>query len=149
LDESYQWYDPSDDHGTSVFGIIGASYNAGGVVGVGGGTGGICYIVARVFSNVEEEAFLSDILTGVMWAVLDQGANIINLSLGGPSSTLTGKNFYERMWNELNVIPIAASGNGGTGDYSYPASYTEVVSVGAVREDLLRADFSQYNDMVR
>lgn len=43
---------------------------------------------------------------------------------------------------------VAASGNDGTSEYMYPASYPGVVAVGAVDESGNRASFSNYNDKV-
>jgi subtilisin family serine protease len=81
------------------------------------------------------------------WYSADNGARVINMSLGSE--------FYSRSEADLvrqataeGILVIAASGNSGTGAYSYPASHAEAVSVGAVDSSADRASFSQYNDQV-
>ncbi|MFT5434974.1 MAG: serine protease [Myxococcota bacterium] len=46
------------------------------------------------------------------------------------------------------VLPIAAAGNDGNTRKSYPASYASVMSVAAIDENSLSADFSQQNNAV-
>lgn len=46
------------------------------------------------------------------------------------------------------MLIIAAAGNGGNSQMSYPASYPSVISVAAVDANLVKADFSQYNKEV-
>ena len=46
------------------------------------------------------------------------------------------------------MLSVAAAGNGGNTSYSYPASYSSVVSVAAVDSNKVVADFSQKNNQV-
>lgn len=46
------------------------------------------------------------------------------------------------------MLIIAAAGNDGDSSKSYPASYSSVVSIGAVNSNKQIASFSQYNDQV-
>ena len=48
----------------------------------------------------------------------------------------------------LLVLIIAAAGNDGNSDFSYPASYESVMSIAAVRSNKNKASFSQFNDQV-
>ena len=84
-----------------------------------------------------------DIANGIRYAV-DNGADIINLSLGGLGSRrVQGALEYA---SEQGVLVVAASGNEGLDRPDYPARYSSVVdnviSVGAFTQDLQRADFS-------
>lgn len=105
LSSSDVWNQPSDTHGTMVAGIIAAVGNNGeGVRGVLQSPA--CFIVARVFGSSVQNALLSDILNAVQW-VADQGANVINLSLGGPDQSTTAQNVYN-MLQEQGVLVVAA-----------------------------------------
>jgi subtilisin family serine protease len=46
------------------------------------------------------------------------------------------------------ILSVAAAGNGGNNQKSYPASYGSVVSVAAVDASKTVASFSQKNDQV-
>mmetsp|Transcript_7581 Transcript_7581/g.10998 ORF Transcript_7581/g.10998 Transcript_7581/m.10998 type:complete len:160 (+) Transcript_7581:1096-1575(+) len=46
------------------------------------------------------------------------------------------------------ILIIAAAGNNGDTEYNYPASYSSVISVGAVDSKNQKASFSQWNSMV-
>lgn len=70
------------------------------------------------------------------------------MSLGGSGSTQLEAEAYDRIFNEDNVLLIAAAGNSGTSAFSYPASYSSVMSVGAVDINEQIASFSQYNSQV-
>ena len=48
----------------------------------------------------------------------------------------------------MQVLIIAAAGNDGNSDFSYPASYESVMSIAAVRSNKNKASFSQFNDQV-
>jgi subtilisin family serine protease len=72
--------------------------------------------------------------------------DIINLSLGSTSGSITLKNACSKA--ELaGILVVAAAGNSGkTGSTAdcviYPAKYDSVVAVGAVDNSLTRAGFS-------
>ena len=46
------------------------------------------------------------------------------------------------------MLLVAAAGNGGDSQYSYPASYASVMSVGAVDSSRNHVSFSQFNNQV-
>ena len=73
---------------------------------------------------------------------VDHGADIINMSLAGPSydPSLDSK----LSWAESQgTIVFAASGNDNTSVY-YPAAYSSVVAVAAINSDGSRASYSNY-----
>lgn len=107
----------------------------------------LCYLIARTFGDQDGSASFSAILQAVRWAVLE-GAKVINMSLGGGGYSITADRFYRQIFEEYGTIVVAASGNDGSSQKSYPSSYSYVLSVGAVDRNLEKARFSQYNDMV-
>lgn len=78
---------------------------------------------------------------------LNNGADVINMSFGGNYYTLSQKQILDRA-EEAGVVNIAASGNYYTDMNYYPASYDNVMSVGAVGREtdgsLKRGDYSNY-----
>ena len=86
-----------------------------------------------------------DIAEGIYYSI-DQGADIINLSLGrdgsGPTSDLEKETLNYAYDN--NVLVFAASGNEGTTPINYPAQYDSTVAVGSINENNERSSFSNY-----
>lgn len=96
----------------------------------------------------------SDIVAAVEYAV-DNGADVINLSLGGGSAD-TAMEAALKFAESQGVVVVAASGNcaslaypfcsqlPGPGYMTYPAVYESVIAVGAVNSSGTRAPFSSY-----
>jgi serine protease len=109
-------------HGTHVSGIIAANKDNG--IGIAGIAPSAQLVVARVFQN--DAAELSDVEAGIRWAV-DQGAKVVNLSLGENvflGGLLRRGGSLGPALNEAwarGAIPVVASGNaqflGGGSDY--------------------------------
>ncbi|MCC2970767.1 S8 family peptidase [Massilia sp. IC2-476] len=139
------WYTDENSHGTHVAGTIAAINNSGvGVVGVNANRRLKLHIV-KVF-GANGWAYSSD-LAAAANKCRAAGANIISMSLGGPSGTTTESNAFATIAS-ANILSIAAAGNAGNSSMSYPAGYSSVVSVGAVDEYKAWASFSQYNSKV-
>jgi serine protease len=132
-------------HGTHVAGTIAALNNGTGVVGVLPNDTINLHIV-KYFSNSCRAAFLSSLVSAARKCV-DAGANVINMSLGGPYSR-TGERFFNDLAASGEVLLVAAAGNSGNSQRSYPASYEGVISVAAIDENKERAEFSQFNEDV-
>jgi subtilisin family serine protease len=140
--------DPSDDegHGTMVASLIAATPNNG------AGMAGVCaqcdILPVKVLDSTGS-GWHSDIAEGIMWAA-GQGAKVINLSLGGPSSSAVMKDAVA--WaNAKGALVVAAAGNEGTTTLQYPAAYSDVLAVGASdtrRSTTARASFSSYGNWV-
>ena len=124
-------------HGTHVAGTVAArSNNNLGVAGVSWGArimpirtlglgGGTTY-------DVEQGIRYAAGLANDSGTLPSQAADIINLSLGGGGFSQASQNLFNQIRDETNTIVIAAAGNENTVVPSYPASYTNVVSVSAV-----------------
>ncbi len=128
-------------HGTHVASII-----AGTGAKSGGKFKGVAYdaqiLDGKVFDD-DGRAATSWIIAGMQWAV-EQGAKVVNLSLGGPDDE--GVDPLEEAVDELSktgtLFVVAAGNGGGDGTISSPGSADAALTVGAVdREDNL-ASFS-------
>ncbi|MGC9321057.1 MAG: S8 family peptidase [Kosmotogaceae bacterium] len=146
-------YDPIDEppagklsHGTHVTGTIASSTdNLEGVSGMIWGDYPVILPV-KVFDYNEygrSVTTASILAKGIHYAV-DHGAKIINMSLAGPDSPVVAAAVQYASENE--VLMIAASGNYNSSSPYYPASYEEVISVGAVDNTMQRASYSNYGD---
>ncbi|WP_323675502.1 S8 family serine peptidase [Halorubellus sp. PRR65] len=134
---------PSDEyHGTHVSGCAAAVVDNGtGVAGQGNSS----LINGRALDE-SGGGSLSDIADAVKWAA-DQGADVINMSLGGGGYTDTMKNAVSYATNNGSLV-FAAAGNDGSQGVSYPAAYSECVAVSAVDDSENLASFSQYGSSV-
>jgi serine protease len=72
-----------------------------------------------------------------------QPADIINLSLGGPTNTTTAPAAY-RLARDAGVIVIAAAGNDASSGLFAPAAYDGVVSVSATNISRQLASYSNF-----
>lgn len=129
-------------HGTHVAGIANAAANNGiGIAGVAGATWGVQIMALKVLdgSGIGSDG---DAAEAIKYAV-DQGASVINLSLGDPLPTpaIETALIYAA---ERGVLVVAASGNSGIYGVYYPARYDTTLAVGAVTPDNERAYFSSY-----
>ncbi len=130
------------NHGTHVAGIIAAEGNNG--VGVSGVMWDAQLMAVQVLDD-EGAGFDSDIAEGIRYAA-DNGADIINLSLGGYGSTTVLEDAITYA-HEKGVLVIAAAGNDGvdiTANPFYPACYTDVIGVGAVGASGAASSFSNF-----
>jgi subtilisin family serine protease len=160
LDGAGPWSEDGDGHGTHVSGTVNALDNDIGVIGV---FPSVPMHIVRVFGDDGIWAYSSDLINAVDDCA-DHGANVINMSLGGPRpSVLENAVFLQARKN--GVLSIAAAGNGGVGrvcdifedpsrperqacKMHYPSGYDSVVSVAAVDEHANIATFSQINTKV-
>ena len=136
---------PQDDygHGTHVAGIAAASGNNG--AGMAGVSWGARIMPVKVLGATGTGSF-STVALGIVWAV-DHGAQIINLSLGTPSSSFTLQDAVEYAYDR-GVLVIAASGNSGSTPVYCPACYPQVMAVGATDVNNQIASFSTYGNEV-
>ncbi|WNC69694.1 S8 family serine peptidase [Thalassotalea nanhaiensis] len=138
------WYENGGSHGTHVAGTIAAVNNSEGVVGVMPNTNVNLHIV-KVF-NESGWGYTGELVDAVDTCV-NNGAKVINMSLGGAGSSNTEKNALQAA-ADAGVLLVAASGNDGNSTMSYPASYDAVMAVGAVDQNGQHAEFSQFTSQV-
>ena len=138
------WYQNGGSHGTHVAGTIAGVNNSEGVVGILPSTNVNLHIV-KVF-NESGWGYSGDLSDAVDTCV-NNGAKVINMSLGGSGSSNTEKNSLQAA-ADTGVLLIAASGNDGNATLSYPASYDVVMAVGALDSNNQHAEFSQYTSQV-
>jgi serine protease len=134
-------------HGTHVAGTIGQETNN--VIGVAGVAYKATIMPVKVFLR-SDKTYLSRIVNGIDWAA-EHGADIINLSLGGPKpDPATGKPDYSLLEEAINnavannVTVIAAAGNDGKKEVGCPACFDNVIAVGAVDYLKQRTSYSNY-----
>lgn len=142
------WYDNGGPHGTHVAGTIAALNNGFGVRGVIGSNPNLH--IVKVF-NQDGWGYSSSLVSAIETCA-NNGADVVNMSLGGGGSSQTEANALQNVYNQ-GVLLVAAAGNDGspynsTDPMSYPASYNSVVSVAAVDSNKSLASFSQKNSQV-
>ncbi len=136
---------PQDDagHGTHVAGIAAALGNNG--IGIAGVSWGARILPVKVLDSAGRGTALN-VAEGIVWAA-DQGAQVINLSLGGSqfSQTLQDAVLYAE---GRGVLLIASSGNTNSNFVLYPARFPQVMAVAATDASNQRASFSNYGDEI-
>jgi thermitase len=130
-------------HGTHVAGIAAAiTNNRKGVSGVGFNTS---LMNVKVLGD-NGSGYYSWIANGITWAA-NNGAKVINMSLGGSSSSTTLKSAVDYAWGKGCVI-VAAAGNDNTSAPLYPAYYDNCIAVAATDQNDAKASFSNYGSWV-
>jgi type VII secretion-associated serine protease mycosin len=154
-------YQPPHLHGTYIASLIAGHGSgpgrAGGVIGVAPEAR---VLSVRVILDDSEPGFAvynsnatyaDAIPDGIRYAV-SHGAEVINMSLGSNMPTRDMRTALAYAISH-NVVVVASAGNdgssgGGYTPYSYPASFTGVISVAAVGASGARASFSDRNSSV-
>ena len=122
-------WDDDEGHGTHVAGTAAAAQNGVGVVGVAPEAD---LLGVKVLGGDGSGSF-AEVAEGIEWSV-DNGADVINLSLGGPESDVVGDAIE---YAEANgVVPVAAAGNSGpcSDCVGYPAAEPGAIAVSSTDE---------------
>jgi serine protease len=130
--------DAVDDngHGTHVAGTIGENADNG--LAEVGLAPEVSLLPVKVL-DASGSGTDSDVATGIVWAA-DHAARVVNLSLGGATSSRLLSDAV-RYATSHGVLIVAAAGN-ESGPVGYPARIATVLGVGAVDASLARASFS-------
>jgi type VII secretion-associated serine protease mycosin len=132
-------------HGTAVAGLIAANTDNG--IGIAGLCWG-CRIMPIKSLNRNGGGSDATVASGIRWAV-DNGARVINLSLGGSGESQTLREAVDYALAR-GIVVIAASGNERQEGNApnYPAAYPDVLAVGATGNSDVITGFSNTGDYV-
>ncbi len=126
-------------HGTHVAGTLAQETNNGN--GVSGVAPGATILAIKAFNKFGASP-ADSVVDSVRWA-MERNVQVINMSFGGSP-------FNETLQTAINealdqeIVLVAAAGNGGIPEISFPAAYDGVISVGAVQFDKKRASYSNH-----
>lgn len=142
--EGYNFVDDTvnadDDvgHGTHVAGTIAQSTNNN------YGVAGIAYKAKIMPLKVlgVNGGSVADIAEAIKFAA-DNGADVINLSLGGGGDSLLMQSAIKYA-HDKGVVIVAAAGNENRNSAVYPARYPQVISVSALDSAGLKAPYSNF-----
>jgi subtilisin family serine protease len=137
-------------HGTETAGLAGATSNNG--IGIASFNWNTRLMPLQAL-NDDGAGYTSDVIAAIYYAV-DNGAQVINMSLGGSQPDPAMQTAIDYAYDH-DVVVVAAAGNCGTGQelgcdpgkpgaMSYPALSRHVIAVGATTSSNQRASFSSY-----
>lgn len=135
--------DPGEwSHGTHCAGLATAiTDNYIGVAGIGFNTSIIAIKAAHANANQ-----ISHSLAGVSFAI-NNGANIVSMSFGGPGYNQTFQNLVNT-GTSMGVVFVAAAGNDNSTAPHYPSSYANVISVASTNDNDVKSNFSNYGPSI-
>ena len=118
-----------EEHGTHVSGLIGArpAIGSGGYAGIAEGAE---VMSLRIFAE-SSGANQGDIAQAIETLSLNESADLINLSLGGPVPSNIERDAIRAAF-ENGTLCIISAGNGYGQPVMYPAAYPEAIAVSAV-----------------
>src|SRR5690625_2910016 len=133
-------------HGTHVSGILMARDNSIGVVGVAPGLANNDVYSWGACNPVPGGGCDASAIAAGITAAINNGIDIINMSLGGPNSPSIIADAVSSAWSS-GIVMVASAGNHphptmNPGDVVYPANYWQVVGVSGVRDNGFFADTS-------
>ena len=135
-------YNDYNGHGTHICGIIGASKNNIGLVGV-----------APRCSMLVAKAFLKDgtceeknIINSIRW-LTEERVDVINMSFSAQNFTPEYHSVI-READKNGIVMVAAAGNEAKQGIGYPARFKEIICVGAVDYNRKKAYFSSMGERV-
>lgn len=136
---------PDDDygHGTHMAGCIAQTTNN--LLGCSGVAFNATIMPIKVMDNLGNASVTAEV-DGIYFAA-NNGAKIINMSLGGPGTIATEQAAVTYAYN-AGVTIVCSAGNAGSSVPEYPASYTECISVSSVRYDYTLPLYSNYGTYI-
>ena len=140
-------YDFVDDDTTAEDGHGHGTHVAGTIAGANDGSGitGVAYdadIMPIRVLNDSGSGSLADVIAGIRWAA-DNGADVINLSLGGGGYSQSMFDAVQHA-SESGSVVVMAAGNSGGSSPGYPAAHAVSygMAIGAVDQSRAMAGFS-------
>lgn len=132
-------------HGTAVAGVLGASMNGSGIVGV---APEVELLIIKVECDANGNFKRTSDLVFALYYAIERDADVVNMSFGSQSNF----NPFEdasRLGRDSDVVMVAAAGNDGSASIVYPAADENVIGVGALANDSWSlADYSNYGENV-
>lgn len=124
--------DPSDDvgHGTNITGIVAA--NANNSIGYAG-INWNCKVMELKALDVNNSGYYSWWTDAIYYAV-DNGTNIINMSMGGSSNSTTMEAAVDYAFNNNVTVTVCMMNFNNNVDY-FPAAFTNVIATGSTDPD--------------
>lgn len=137
------WYVDGNGHGTHVSGTIAAVDNTIGVVGVAN----MANLYGVQVLNKRGSGSASALVSGIQWAI-DNDMDVITMSIGFPIGTtledIYGLKEVLDKAEAAGIVVVAAAGNDGLNNITYPAAYDTVIAVAATNKDDSKATYSNY-----
>ncbi|MBQ4625859.1 MAG: leucine-rich repeat protein [Clostridia bacterium] len=105
-------------------------------------------IIVRPYKVLDRysDGTIISVAAGINCAV-DDGVDVINLSLcfeeNSPVLEEAVRNAYEK-----DIVVVGAAGNHGSDEPHYPAAYDEIISVSAINQSNIIANFSNYGEYI-
>lgn len=138
-------------HGTEVSGVVSAIANNS--LGIAGGSYNATLIPVRV-NKTGIRVDPDSVVRGFDYLFsLSKRPGVVNMSFSGTKAAW-GVRFddiearIDKAVAEHDIVCVAAAGNDGTEQLSYPAAYEEVISVSSISLNGKLSDFSTWNDKV-
>ena len=133
----------STGHGTHVAGLVGSMTNN--KMGIASAAKKVKLMPVKVFEG--KTTYMSTVIQGIRYAV-DNGADIINLSLGSYSNMNALEEAIDYAVDN-GVLVVGAAGNDNEHAVLYPATYPNVLAVGSVDSAKgTKSTFSNYGEAV-
>ncbi|MFC1522461.1 S8 family peptidase [Elusimicrobiota bacterium] len=134
VDKESPWAD-DHFHGTHVAGIVAAALNGEAVVGVAPKAD----LYAVKVLTKEGSGSIFGIIGGLMWCI-ENGMNVVNMSLGAPQDNFLFK-YAVGAVNNAGIAMVVAAGNDGKA-VNFPAAYESTIAVSALDKDDTIVSFS-------
>ncbi|RJE70832.1 hypothetical protein BGP78_04455 [Pseudoalteromonas sp. MSK9-3] len=153
------WNKDAFSHGTHITGIIAAQENGIGIKGALSDPAPSLHISKLIkTANGENSTIWGSSLIEAIEVCASVGAKVINMSLSGEHYSRVMVEVIDRLSYDKGIIFVGAAGNHGStsgklNDYHhdalhYPASYHNVLSIGALNDSGTVADFSPINNKI-
>jgi serine protease len=129
----------SADHGTHVAGLAaGVTNNRTGISSI---SWNVKFISCK-HDNDGENPIGGDLYQGILY-VVDQNADVVNMSWGGTTVSQANQDVIDYAWSKGSIL-VSAAGNDNWELLHYPSNYSHVISVAAVSSDDRKASYSNY-----
>lgn len=129
-------------HGTFVAGILAATQDDQGLIGVAPHV----ELYSVKVLNANGNGTYSQVIDGIEWAI-DNHMDIVSMSFAGNDHSIALEEVMQLAYNS-GILLVAATGNDGIDEVSYPAKFSSVIAVGAVDGNNLLASFSNTGEEV-